>query len=60
MAFKIYKPKHNSAQDEDIDEADYVDDEAFIEDEDIEWLMTSGQLVQKFTWINVNVRWNMF
>ena len=33
---KIYKPKHNSVQDEDIDEADYIDEEAFIEDEDVE------------------------
>lgn len=34
--FRIYKPKHNSAQDEDIDEADYIEDEAFVDDEDVE------------------------
>ena len=34
--FKIYKPKHNSAQDEEIDEADYIEDETFVDDEGID------------------------
>jgi hypothetical protein len=33
--FKIYKPKQNRAYDEEVDEADYIDDEAFVEDEEI-------------------------
>jgi uncharacterized protein YhbP (UPF0306 family) len=31
---KIYKPKHNSTQDEEIDEADYIEDETYVDDEE--------------------------
>ncbi len=33
--FKIHKPKQRLAYDEEVDEADYIDEEAFVEDEEI-------------------------
>ncbi len=33
--FKIHKPKQTKAYDEEVDEADYIDDEMYVEDEEI-------------------------
>lgn len=33
--FKIHKPKQSLAYDEEVDEADYIDEESFVEDEEI-------------------------
>jgi len=33
--FKIHKPKQRLAYDEEVDEADYIDEEAYVEDEEI-------------------------
>ena len=34
--FKIHKPKQSMAYDEEVDEADYIDEEVYIEDEEID------------------------
>ncbi|MBN1638515.1 MAG: hypothetical protein JW866_06100, partial [Ignavibacteriales bacterium] len=33
--FKIHKPKQSMAYDEEVDEADYIDEEVYVEDEEI-------------------------